>query len=93
MKIVQGAYRAMRVVRQIGNETKAHPLSPSGERGVIVMTIASRRREASIEYVQRTVGAGETRKIHSVTQRLGAVKEDEAMNMGGIQVPMHSPSM
>ena len=43
------------------------------------MTIASRRREASIENAQRSDGLGETHKIHSVRQRLGALKEDEAM--------------
>ena len=48
---------------------------------------------ASIVYVQRTHGSGETRKIHSVNQRLCAFKEDEAMKLGGIQVPMQSPSM
>ena len=35
----------------------------------------------------------DTRKIHNVTQRLGALKEDEAMKLRGVQVPMKSPSM
>ena len=46
------------------------------------LTIASRRREASIVYVQRTDGSGETWKIHIVTQRLGALKEDAASYLG-----------
>ena len=62
-------------------------------RAIIVTTIASRRREASIVYVQQTDGSGEARKIHSATQRLGALKEDEAMRLRGIQVPMQSPRM
>ena len=57
------------------------------------MTIASKRREASIVHVQRTHGSGETRKIHSVNQRLGRVEEDEAMKLRGIEVPMQSTSM
>ena len=56
------------------------------------MTVASRRREAWIVYVQRFDGSGETRKIHSVTKRLGALKEDEAMKLRGIQVRCSAPA-
>ena len=38
-------------------------------------------------------GTCETLKIHSVTRRLGASKEGEAMKLRGIQVPMQKPGM
>ena len=44
-------------------------------RVIIVVTTASRRREASIVNVRRTDGSGETWKIHRVTQRLDALNE------------------
>ena len=49
-------------------------------RAIIVMTIASE---------QRKTRPGKS----SVTQRLGALKEDEALKLRGLQVPMQSSSM